>query len=113
MRIKAGLNGTTGRPHKECGRVGVVRLGDLSLIVEFGAGVGQRAGFEAEELEPYTADPIVGKRVRVLNPNSAYRWQDGTVAGLTAEGWKVEFSGKPGAAVKAEIFDTKELESLA
>ncbi|MCA1067421.1 hypothetical protein ACUTR7_09220 [Delftia sp. NA_296.1] len=93
--------------------MGVVRLGDLSLIVEFGAGVGQRAGFEAEELEPYTADPIVGKRVRVLNPNSAYRWQDGTVAGLTAEGWKVEFSGKPGAAVKAEIFDTKELESLA
>lgn len=113
VRVKLGLKGPTGRPRKECGRVGVVRPGHLSLIVEFGAGVGQRAGFEPEELEPYTADPIVHKRVRVLNTDSAYRWQEGTVAGITAEGWKVEFSGKPGAAAKAEIFDTRELESMA
>jgi len=64
VRVKLGLKGTTGRPRKECGRVGVVRPGHLSLIVEFGAGVGQRTGFEPEELEHYTADPIVGKRVR-------------------------------------------------
>lgn len=113
VRVKAGLKGTTGRPRKECGRVGVVRLGDLTLIVEFGAGVGQRTGFEPEELERYTADPIVGKRVRVLNPGSAYRWREGTVRACTAEGWKVEFSGKPGTVAKAAIFDTKELESLA
>jgi len=100
VRVKAGLKGPTGRPRKECGRVGVVRPGHLSLIVEFGAGVGQRSGFEPEELEPYTADPIVHKRVRVLNLESAYRWQ-------------VEFSGKPGTVAKAAIFDTKELESLA
>lgn len=113
VRVKVGLKGPTGRPRKECGRVGVARPGHLSLIVEFGAGVGQRAGFEPEELEPYTADPIVGKRVRILNSNSAYRWQEGTVAGLTADGWNVEFSVKPGAVAKAEIFDTKELESLS
>ncbi|HBJ99769.1 MAG TPA: chromosome partitioning protein ParB [Delftia acidovorans] len=113
VRVKAGLKGTTGRPRKECGRVGVVRLGDLALIVEFGAGVGQRTGFEPEELERYTADPIVGKRVRVLNPGSAYRWREGTVRACTADGWKVEFSGKPGTVAKAAIFDTKELESLA
>ncbi|MBK0112790.1 MULTISPECIES: ParB/RepB/Spo0J family partition protein [unclassified Delftia] len=113
VRVKAGLKGPTGRPRKECGRVGVVRPGHLSLIVEFGAGVGQRAGFEAEELEPYTADPLVGKRVRVLNPDSAHRWQEGAVAALTAEGWKVEFAGKPGSVSKAAIFETKELESLA
>lgn len=113
VRVKAGLKGTTGRPRKECGRVGVVRSGHLSLIVEFGAGVGQRAGFEPEELEPYTADPIVGKRVRVLNPDSAHRWQEGAVAALTAEGWKVEFAGKPGSVSKAATFETKELESLA
>lgn len=113
VRVKAGLKGPTGRPRKECGRVGVVRPGHLSLIVEFGAGVGQRAGFEPEELEPYTADPIVGKRVRVLNPDSAHRWQEGAVAALTAEGWKVEFAGKPGSVAKAAIFETKELESLA
>lgn len=113
VRVKAGLKGPTGRPRKECGRVGVVRLGHLSLIVEFGAGVGQRAGFEPEELEPYTADPIVQKRVRVLNPDSAYRWQEGTVTACTADGWQVEFSGKPGTVAKAAIFDTKELESLA
>lgn len=113
VRVKADLRGPTGRPRKECGRVGVVRPGHLSLIVEFGAGVGQRAGFEAEELEPYTADPIVGKRVRVLNPDSAHRWQEGAVAALTAEGWKVEFAGKPGSVAKAAIFETKELESLA
>lgn len=113
VRVKAGLKGTTGRPRKECGRVGVVRLGDLALIVEFGAGVGQRTGFEPEELERYTADPIVGKRVRVLNPGSAYRWREGTVRACTADGWKVEFSGKPGTVTKTAIFDTKELESLA
>ena len=113
VRVKDGLKGTTGRPLKECGRVGVVRPGHLSLIVEFGRGVGQRAGFEPEELEPYTADPIVGKRVRVLNPDSAPRWQEGAVAALTAEGWKVEFAGKPGSVAKAAIFETKELESLA
>ena len=113
VRVKDGLKGTTGRPLKECGRVGVVRPGHLSLIVEFGRGVGQRAGFEPEELEPYTADPIVGKRVRVLNPDSAHRWQEGAVAALTAEGWKVEFAGKPGSVAKAAIFETKELESLA
>ncbi|MCG8990792.1 ParB/RepB/Spo0J family partition protein [Delftia acidovorans] len=113
VRVKAGLKGPTGRPRKECGRVGVVRPGHLSLIVEFGAGVGQRAGFEPEELEPYTAEPIVGKRVRVLNPDSAHRWQEGAVAALTAEGWKVGFAGKPGSVAKAAIFDTKELESLA
>lgn len=113
VRVKAGLKGPTGRPRKECGRVGVVRPGHLSLIVEFGAGVGQRAGFEPEELEPYTAEPIVGKRVRVLNPDSAHRWQEGAVAALTAEGWKVGFAGKPGSVAKAAIFDSKELESLA
>ncbi|MXN29134.1 ParB/RepB/Spo0J family partition protein [Delftia sp. CH05] len=113
VRVKAGLKGTTGRPRKECGRVGVVRLGDLALIVEFGAGVGQRTGFEPEELECYTADPIVGQRVRVLNPDSAYRWREGTIRACTADGWKVEFSGKPGTVAKASIFDTKELESLA
>lgn len=113
VRVKAGLKGPTGRPRKECGRVGVVRPGHVSLIVEFGAGVGQRAGFEPEELEPYTADPIVHKRVRVLNLGSAYRWQEGTVTTCTADGWQVEFSGKPGTVAKAAIFDTKELESLA
>nr|WP_180317523.1 ParB/RepB/Spo0J family partition protein [Delftia acidovorans] len=113
VRVKVGLKGPTGRPRKECGRVGVVRPGHLSLIVEFGAGVGQRAGFEPEELEPYTADPIVHKRVRVLNLESAYRWQEGTVTECTADGWQVEFSGKPGTVSKAAIFDTKELESLA
>ncbi|SFB53587.1 ParB/RepB/Spo0J family partition protein [Delftia tsuruhatensis] len=113
VRVKAGLKGPTGRPRKECGRVGVVRPGHVSLIVEFGAGVGQRAGFEPEELEPYTADPIVHKRVRVLNLESAYRWQEGTVTACTADGWQVEFSGKPGTVAKAAIFDTKELESLA
>ncbi|AEF90864.1 ParB-like partition protein [Delftia sp. Cs1-4] len=113
VRVKVGLKGPTGRPRKECGRVGVVRPGHLSLIVEFGAGVGQRAGFEPEELEPYTADPIVPKRVRVLNLESAYRWQEGTVTACTADGWQVEFSGKPGTVAKAAIFDTKELESLA
>ncbi|WP_227468423.1 ParB/RepB/Spo0J family partition protein [Delftia acidovorans] len=113
VRVKLGLKGTTGRPRKECGRVGVVRPGHLSLIVEFGAGVGQRTGFEPEELEHYTADPIVGKRVRVLNPDSAYRWREGTIRACTADGWKVEFSGKPGTVAKAAIFDTKELESLA
>ncbi len=113
VRVKAGLKGPTGRPRKECGRVGVVRPGHLSLVVEFGAGVGQRAGFEPEELEPYTADPIVHKRVRVLNLESAYRWQEGTVTACTADGWQVEFSGKLGTVAKAAIFDTKELESLA
>lgn len=113
VRVKAGIKGPTGRPRKECGRVGVVRHGHVSLIVEFGAGVGHRAGFEPEELEPYTADPIVGKRVRVLNPDSAHRWQEGAVAALTAEGWKVEFAGKPGSVAKVAIFETKELESLA
>lgn len=114
VRVKQGLKGPTGRPRKECGRVGVVRPGSaISIMVEFGPGVGQRAGFDSEELEPYTADPIVSKRVRVINPSSAYRWQDGTVSGLRALGWEVEFPAKRGTVAKKAIFDTADLESLA
>lgn len=118
VRVKAGLKGPTGRPRKECGRVGVVRPGHVSLIVEFGAGVGQRAGFEPEELEPYTADPIVGKRVRVLHIGPAtnrqeYLWREGKVLGVREDGWEVEFAGKPGTIAKTAIFGTEELESLA
>lgn len=45
--------------------------------------------------------------------DSAHRWREGTIRACTADGWKVEFSGKPGTVAKAAIFDTKELESLA
>lgn len=118
VRVKAGLKGPTGRPRKECGRVGVVRPGHLSLVVEFGAGVGQRAGFEAEELEPYTADPIVGKRVRVLSTGlmparGEFMWREGQVLAVRADGWEIEFAGKPGTVAKTAIFGTEELESLA
>lgn len=118
VRVKDGLKGTTGRPLKECGRVGVVRPGHLSLIVEFGRGVGQRAGFEAEELEPYTADPIVGKRVRVLHVGAAanrleFLWREGKVLAAREDGWEIEFAGKPGTVAKTAIFGTEELESLA
>lgn len=114
VRVKQGLKGPTGRPRKECGRVGVVRPGSaISIMVEFGPGVGQRAGFDAEELEPYTADPIVSKRVRVINLSSAYRWQEGTVSGLRALGWEVEFPSKRGTVAKKAIFDTADLESIA
>lgn len=118
VRVKVGLKGPTGRPRKECGRVGVVRPGHLSLIVEFGAGVGQRAGFEPEELEPYTADPIVGKRVRVLRAGmtaqqAQFLWREGKVIGIREDGWEIEFAGKPGAIAKTAIFGTEELESLA
>lgn len=118
VRVKAGLKGPTGRPRKECGRVGVVRPGHLSLVVEFGAGVGQRAGFEAEELEPYTADPIVGKRVRVLRAGmtaqqAEFLWREGKVLHIREDGWEVEFAGKPGTIAKTAIFGTEELESLA
>ncbi|WP_280189109.1 ParB/RepB/Spo0J family partition protein [Delftia sp. PS-11] len=118
VRVKQGLKGSTGRIKKECGRVGVVRHGHVSLIVEFGAGVGQRAGFEAEELEPYTADPIVGKRVRVLSAGlmpkrQEFMWREGTVLGAREDGWEVEFAGKPGTPAKTAIFGTEELESLA
>lgn len=118
VRVKVGLKGPTGRPRKECGRVGVVRPGHLSLIVEFGAGVGQRAGFEPEELELYTADPIVGKRVRVLRAGmtaqqAQFLWREGKVIGIREDGWEIEFAGKPGAIAKTAIFGTEELESLA
>lgn len=118
VRVKQGLKGPTGRPRKECGRVGVVRPGQLSLIVEFGAGVGQRAGFEPEELEPYTADPIVGKRVRVLSTGlmpqrQEFMWREGVVLGVREDGWEVEFAGKAGALAKTATFGTEELESLA
>jgi len=118
VRVKAGLKGPTGRPRKECGRVGVVRPGHVSLIVEFGAGVGQRAGFEPEELEPYTADPIVGKRVRVLRAGmtaqqAEFLWREGKVLRIREDGWEVEFAGKPGTIAKTAIFGTEELESLA
>ena len=113
VRVKQGLKGSTGRLRKDCGRVGVVRMSSsVSILVEFGPGAAQRAGFEAEEIEPYKADPIVCKRVRVLNPNSAYQWQEGTVMACTADGWKVEFPAKRGAMAKTELFETIDLESL-
>lgn len=113
VRVKQGLKGPTGRPRKECGRVGVVRPGStISIMVEFGPGVGQRAGFDAEELEPYTADPIVSKSVRVINLSSAYRWQVGVVSGLRALGVEVEFPAKRGTVAKKAIFDAADLEII-
>lgn len=113
VRVKQGLKGSTGRPRKDCGRVGVVRMSSsVSILVEFGPGAGQRAGFDADEIEPYTADPIVGKRARVLASSSPNQWQEGMVLACKPDGWEVEFPAKRGTVAKKAFFETAELESI-
>lgn len=113
VRVKQGLKGSTGRPRKDCGRVGVVRqVTPISILVEFGPGASQRAGFDADELEPYMADPVVGKRVRILAPFTPCHWQEGTVLAVLADGWQVELPSKRGTAAKTLTFETTELESI-
>lgn len=113
VRVKQGLKGSTGRPRKDCGRVGVVRqASNISIQVEFGPGASQRAGFDADELEPYMADPVVGKRVRILAPFTPCHWQEGTVLAVLADGWQVELPSKRGTVAKTLTFETTELESI-
>lgn len=119
VRVKDGLRGPNNRMRKTCGRVGVVQMGapGCDIPVKFGPRSHEMAMFKPEELEPYKADPIVGKRARVLKAGmterrNAFMWKEGTVSGVREEGWQITFHSKTGGLPTQEVFGTDELESI-
>jgi len=119
VRVKDGLRGPNNKLRKTCGRVGVVKQGlpGGGIPVMFGPRAHESAIFTADELEPYKADPIVGKRARVLKAGmterrNAFMWKEGTVSGVLEDGWQITFHSKTGGLPTQEVFGTDELESI-
>lgn len=119
VRVKDGLRGPNNKLRKTCGRVGVVKQGlpGGGIPVMFGPRAHESGIFTADELEPYKADPIVGKRARVLKAGlterrNAFMWKEGTVSGVLEDGWQITFHSKTGGLPTQEEFGTDELESI-
>lgn len=119
VRVKDGLRGPNNKLRKTCGRVGVVKHGlpGGGIPVMFGPRAHESAIFTADELEPYKADPIVGKRARVLKAGmterrNAFMWKEGTVSAILEDGWQITFHSKTGGLPTQEVFGTDELESI-
>lgn len=119
VRIKQGLRGPNGKMRKCCGRVGVLgNSGTKGLTVLLGKRHDQCVTqLNAEDLEPYKADPLIGSKVRVLRAGwtmqrAEFLWREGKVVGLREDGWLVEFSDKPGEPTQS-TWGTEELEVIA
>ncbi|WOI43758.1 ParB/RepB/Spo0J family partition protein [Acidovorax sp. BLS4] len=117
VRVKEGLKGPGGKLRKCCGRVGVVESGGTQLTLRFGPRRDEIVIIPAGDVEPYKADPIIGKRVRVLQAGLTPRrkellWSFGSVKACRDDGWEIAFHSKTGGVPRHEIFGTEELESI-
>lgn len=118
VRVKEGLKGPNGKFRKTCGRVGIVTSHSESQVqVKFGPKAHEYAIFDHDDLEAYTALPLVGERVRVLRAGllesrNKFMWQHGSVMACEANGWRIRFHNKKGGLPTEMHFDTDELEAL-
>lgn len=117
VQVKEGLKGPGGKLRKCCGRVGVVESGGTQLTLRFGPRRDEIVIVPAGDVEPYKADPIIGKRVRVLQAGLTPRrnellWSFGTVKACRDDGWEIAFHSKTGGVPRHEVFGTEELESI-
>lgn len=114
-QVKAGSKGPNGKLLKTIGRIGrIVGLGDDGRVhLKHGERRHEMVVVNAEHLQPYMADPLIGSRVRILSAGitadrAKHLWKTGLVTALREDGWCVAFEG--GVNV---IFSTEELEVLA
>ncbi|UMT84147.1 ParB/RepB/Spo0J family partition protein [Paracidovorax citrulli] len=118
VRVKEGLKGPSGKVRKISGRVCLVERGGASLVLRWGPRRDEMAvDVSADDVEAYTADPIVGKRVRVMRAGlmedrRKFLWRHGTVRACREDGWDINFHDPKGGLVQSKIFDTDELESI-
>lgn len=120
VRVKPGSKGPTGHLRKCCGRVGVLqgKQGD-QWFVRFGPQRYELFTLAEAELEPYTADPVIGNQVRILKVGASeyrqqYMWKTGTVAACLDDGWLIRFTpNQIGADALESVFGTHDLESVA
>lgn len=117
VRVKDGLKSPGGKLRKCCGRVCFVESGGTKLTLRFGPRRDEFVIVPAGDVEPYKADPIIGKRVRVLQAGLTPRrsellWSFGTVKACRDDGWEIAFHSKTGGVPRHEVFGTEELESI-
>jgi hypothetical protein len=120
VRVKVGLKGLSGLPHKCCGCVGVVEgVQGQQVFVRVGPRRIDLHILAPADLLAHTSDPVVGQQVRVVQAGmmayrQQYRWQTGTVAACKDDGWLINFPpAKPGGDERSAVFGVEELESLS
>ncbi len=120
VRVRPGSKGPTGHLRKCCERVGVLQgQQGGNWFVRFGPQRYELFTLAAAELEPYTADPVIGNQVRVLKVGATeyrqqYLWKTGTVAACLDDGWLVRFTpNQVGAEALESVFGTDELGDAA
>lgn len=118
VRVKDGLKSPGGKLRKICGRVCLVERGGKSLVLRWGPRQDQIAvDINPADVEPYLADPIIGKRARVIHAGLTehrrkYMWSQGTVIALNDTGWLIRFHDPKGGLPTEQEFAAEELEMV-
>jgi hypothetical protein len=120
-RVKAGSKGPGGKKLKTIGKVGrVIGVGEDGRVhLRHGERSHELVVLEPGQLDHYTADPLIGSKVRILAApgldvrRAAFTWRHGVVEALRTDGWAVRLAGKDDADSQVEVFGTEELEVLA
>jgi hypothetical protein len=119
-RVKAGSKGPAGKKLKTIGKVGrVIGVGEDGRVhLRHGERSHELLVLEPDQLDRYTADPLIGSKVRILAApgldvrRAAFIWRLGVVEALRTDGWAVRLDGKDDADGQLEIFTTEDLEVL-
>lgn len=119
-RVKAGSKSAGGKALKTIGKVGrVIGLGDDGRVhLRHGPRSHELVVVQPDQLEHYTADPLIGSKVRIharsfLEGRNKLMWREGVVAACTDDGWQVTLSATAKDAELVDTFATNELEVLA
>ncbi|MDP9891259.1 ParB/RepB/Spo0J family partition protein [Variovorax boronicumulans] len=119
-RVKAGSKSAGGKALKTIGKVGrVIGLGDDDRVhLRHGPRSHELVIVLPDQLEHYTADPVIGSKVRIhpksfLESRNKLMWREGKVDACTDEGWQVTLSATTKDAALVDTFATNELEVLA
>ncbi|MCR6477553.1 ParB/RepB/Spo0J family partition protein [Variovorax phage VarioGold] len=120
VRVKAGSKSAGGKALKTIGKVGrVIGLGDDDRVhLRHGPRSHELVIVLPNQLEHYTADPVIGSKVRIhpksfLESRNKLMWREGEVGACTDEGWQVTLSATTKDAELVDTFATNELEVLA
>lgn len=119
-RVKAGSKSAGGKALKTIGKVGrVIGLGDDGRVhLRHGPRSHELVVVQPEQLEHYSADPVIGSKVRIharslLESRNKLTWREGIVDACTDDGWQVTLSATAKEAELVDTFATNELEVRA
>lgn len=119
-RVKAGSKSAGGKALKTIGKVGrVIGLGDDNRVhLRHGPRSHELVMVQPEQLEHYTADPLIGSKVRIharsfIEGRNRLTWREGVVDACTDDGWQVTLSATAKEPELVDTFATNELEVRA